>query len=377
MKKTMVLILIGLVATLQACSEGDGELNAFSNLKTLSDCNAENGTNYSKLYTGLKTTKVKSPWLLLSQGTTQPLTKMNQGRGGFSPTDVLAPRSVNPEDIKASLGTIYLPFANGESYVASQGWSGPFSHTSGSYGQYAIDFVMPQCTEIVAIAAGRVMRIKEDSNVRGSTSDYSSKGNYVLIDHGNGAYASYVHLCKNCALVEPGQLVDRGQLIGLSGHTGWSTDPHLHIQINDWATDSSYSKGYVEIPDGTHATIAGQNYTSQNPGAGGAYSPSPIPATSFVDNNISTYSSTIAWYGGLQSGTLTTISATASDSSTHVWALLMPLGGGIAVSFAKATVGSNIAFTPSVSAGFYEFALATGTSDSVSASTGRIVYVSD
>jgi murein DD-endopeptidase MepM/ murein hydrolase activator NlpD len=52
--------------------------------------------------------------------------------------------------------------------------------------------------------------------------------------HTDGSMALYAHLAENGALVHPGQHVETGQRIGLSGNTGYSTAPHLHfaVQVN-------------------------------------------------------------------------------------------------------------------------------------------------
>lgn len=48
----------------------------------------------------------------------------------------------------------------------------------------------------------------------------------VLIDHGLEVFTNYGHLSK--ALVQEGQMVERGDIIGLSGNTGRTSGPHLH-----------------------------------------------------------------------------------------------------------------------------------------------------
>lgn len=71
-------------------------------------------------------------------------------------------------------------------------------------------------TEIYASNAGRVVLAK----------DFFFNGNAVFVDHGLGVYTMYLHLSE--ILVEVGDFVDRGELVGLAGATGRVTGPHLH-----------------------------------------------------------------------------------------------------------------------------------------------------
>ena len=71
-------------------------------------------------------------------------------------------------------------------------------------------------TEIRASNSGRVVLAK----------DYFFNGNSVFIDHGLGVYTMYLHLSK--ISVKVGDLVERGQVIGLAGATGRVTGAHLH-----------------------------------------------------------------------------------------------------------------------------------------------------
>jgi murein DD-endopeptidase MepM/ murein hydrolase activator NlpD len=51
-------------------------------------------------------------------------------------------------------------------------------------------------------------------------------GKSVVIDHGSGIYSMYFHLSEY--KVQPGDYVEKGQVIGQAGMTGRSTAPHLH-----------------------------------------------------------------------------------------------------------------------------------------------------
>ena len=96
--------------------------------------------------------------------------------------------------------------------------------TKGTITQYfwalhpGIDIANDVGTPEVAADAGKV--------VWAGWGDY---GIYVEIDHGNGFHTVYAHMSK--VLVSSGQMVSKGQLIGLMGMTGRATGPHLHFEI--------------------------------------------------------------------------------------------------------------------------------------------------
>lgn len=58
-------------------------------------------------------------------------------------------------------------------------------------------------------------------------------GNHVILDIGNGNFAFYAHLQPGSLRVKLGDKVRRGQVIGLVGNTGNSTEPHLHFHIEN------------------------------------------------------------------------------------------------------------------------------------------------
>ena len=55
----------------------------------------------------------------------------------------------------------------------------------------------------------------------------------ALLNIGGGVYAFYAHLQPGSLRVKPGDKVRRGQVVGLVGNSGNSTEPHLHFHVSD------------------------------------------------------------------------------------------------------------------------------------------------
>lgn len=58
-------------------------------------------------------------------------------------------------------------------------------------------------------------------------------GNHVIIEHPNGEYSYYMHLKPESIKVKIGEGVSRAQHIASLGHSGNSSEPHLHFQLSD------------------------------------------------------------------------------------------------------------------------------------------------
>lgn len=69
-------------------------------------------------------------------------------------------------------------------------------------------------------------------------------GGTVIIDHGLDIFSVYGHLSKT--LVNAGEMVERGQVIGLSGNTGRTSGPHLHWGVK---VQGQYIDGFVLIDE--------------------------------------------------------------------------------------------------------------------------------
>lgn len=93
--------------------------------------------------------------------------------------------------------------------------------------------------EVVAVAAGRIVATR-DGMAENTPPDppadvgvETAGGNFVNQDIGDGRFALYAHLQPGSLRVKPGDRVRPGQVIGLVGNTGNSSEPHLHFHVTD------------------------------------------------------------------------------------------------------------------------------------------------
>jgi len=82
-----------------------------------------------------------------------------------------------------------------------------------------IDLAAPYGTLVKAADGGQVIQ----------AGYFGGYGNSVMLYHGGGFATWYAHLSS--INVSIGQFVQRGQVIGLVGSTGWTTGPHLHFEV--------------------------------------------------------------------------------------------------------------------------------------------------
>ncbi len=85
-----------------------------------------------------------------------------------------------------------------------------------------VDLQAPMGTPVYAMNRG----------VIGFADDLRNYGNTVVIDHGLGLQTVYMHLSE--IKVAPSQMVEKGELIGMSGDTGYVLGPHLHLTVRIW-----------------------------------------------------------------------------------------------------------------------------------------------
>ena len=134
--------------------------------------------------------------------------------------------------IKDDSSFVYrLPYEEGQSHLLVQGYFSRYTHKN----RAALDFKMKKGTNISAARGGIVIRLKEDGNKGGSKVKYRPFGNFVIIQHEDSTRTGYWHLQLNGVLVNVGDTVKQGQVIAISGKTGYTYFPHLHFIV--WRSD--------------------------------------------------------------------------------------------------------------------------------------------
>ena len=161
-------------------------------------------------------------------------------------------RDLKSGKVKPDNSYIYsLPFAKGSKFLLIQAYNSSMSHKD----EISLDFKMKKGSKVCAARAGIVTAVEEDNDEGGLKDEYLSKGNHIIITHNDGSEAMYWHLQKDGVLVNVGDSVKQGQLIGYSGNTGYTAFPHLHFQVYDQngkniATRFYTKKGIVYLRPG-------------------------------------------------------------------------------------------------------------------------------
>lgn len=126
-------------------------------------------------------------------------------------------------------------------------------------------------SDVLAVADGVVTEVKDGipENVPGINSRAvpitleTVGGNHVILDIGQGRYAFYAHMQPGSIKVKRGDHVKRGQVLGLVGNSGNSTEPHLHFHLSNansplgaegipYALESFETKGRADAPPVKH-----------------------------------------------------------------------------------------------------------------------------
>ena len=125
-------------------------------------------------------------------------------------------------------------------------WPCPSSHTITSYFGNRAAPVAGASTDHKGIDIGGSEGDKVIASAPGvvkTVTNSSARGNYIVIDHGNGIETWYQHLSKQRVQVD--DIVAAGDWIGDVGMTGISSGPHLHFEVHENGTPVD-PLGYVK-----------------------------------------------------------------------------------------------------------------------------------
>ena len=161
----------------------------------------------------------------------EPITVDRQGLQ-FSPPAVLRPYfngnlKLPKMPSLSSLGMMF-PLAIPSPITSFFGWR--VHPISGDQRMHTgTDIAAPIGTSVIAALTGKVL-----------LADFlGGYGIVIALEHGQGSQQTlYAHLSE--LFVKPGQMVEKGTVIGRVGTTGNSTGPHLHFELRQQLPDSSW-----------------------------------------------------------------------------------------------------------------------------------------
>lgn len=166
---------------------------------------------------------------------TQEITKINGETKEIVPLSTEILKEAIPEIIVKGKKSFGGGYGNHVATSGSWGWPATCSSISSPFGwrwgalHKGLDIA--GCGEgsyIFAVEAGTVVRSLSDKS-GGYAGGYGMNGEIIYIDHGNGIYSEYAHMCPGCRYVKEGDRVEKGQPIGGMGKTGAATGVHLHF----------------------------------------------------------------------------------------------------------------------------------------------------
>jgi len=120
-----------------------------------------------------------------------------------------------------------------------------------------IDLVGLDNKNIYAPVSGYIAASRTDTYPDGGM------GNYIKIREANGRYHILAHLSK--LLIDAGQMVNEGDIIGVEGNTGHSFGSHCHYEIRENLSSSSFIDvaTYMNIPNQIGTYESGGSMTKE------------------------------------------------------------------------------------------------------------------
>lgn len=162
---------------------------------------------------------------------TQKLQKVNgETKNVVTVTTEVLKEPVNEIIVKGGKQSSYYGGGYGTAVATKGEWGWPASCASVSSPFGWRWGVLHDGTDIAGCGYGSNIFAAQSGTVVQSGSKYDN-GQFITIDHHNGYYSMYAHLCVGCRYVKVGDNVVKGQVIGGMGRTGAATGVHLHFAI--------------------------------------------------------------------------------------------------------------------------------------------------
>jgi len=188
---------------------------------------------------------------------------------GRTPEERLANHLANRLRYPGRDRTLHLPFAG--KWTVWQGCDGAWTH-KGSW-RYAYDFVITGedgkthvgdggrledyhawNKPVLSPVRGRVVQVVADlpDNPVGGADRTNNWGNVVIIEDPRGFFVELSHFAAKSIRVKKGDPVERGTLLGMCGNSGYSPQPHIHVQVQatDVVSAASLPFSFVSYTDG-------------------------------------------------------------------------------------------------------------------------------
>jgi len=138
------------------------------------------------------------------------------------------------------IGSPYvIPFPPGTNFKTGLTNCSSSYHGAQFPDRYAFDFDVPEGTNFYAARAGQVVFVRNDQSSQGGGS-----GNWLVIRHQDNTYGIYLHSPENGISVIEGRLINKGDLLGITGRSGLAGYPHLHFIV----VQNDYKWPYDAIP---------------------------------------------------------------------------------------------------------------------------------
>jgi len=167
---------------------------------------------------------------------------------GATPEETLENAYANRMRYNGQARTLFLPFSG--KWTVWQGFDGQWTH-KGNW-RYAYDFVITDdkgkthsddgskledfyCFNkpVLSPVRGRVVKIVDDlpDSKPGDADKTNNWGNAIVIQDLAGWYVEISHFAEKSMRVKVGDMVERGTVLGMCGNSGYSPQPHIHIQV--------------------------------------------------------------------------------------------------------------------------------------------------